>query len=84
MPPYARRMASSLFLVVFLVFAVVGLALFVWWLLVLIEAVRIPSTTWKAAGQEQLIHILLMVFLGIIGTIVYVVVARPKLRAVAA
>lgn len=74
-------MAVSLLL---LIVAVVGLAVFVWWLLMLIDAVRIPSETWRAAGQEQLVHILLMVFLGVIGTIVYVVVARPKLRAVPA
>lgn len=65
-----------------LIFAVVGLALFVWWLVMLIDAVRTPTATWKAAGQEQLVHILLMVFLGVIGTIVYVVVARPRLRAI--
>ena len=74
-------MAVSLLL---LIFAAVGLALFVWWLAMLIDAVRIPSETWRAAGQEQLVHILLMVFLGIIGTIVYVLVAKPKLRAVTA
>jgi hypothetical protein len=71
-------------MLVLLVFAVVGLALFAWWLVMLIDAVRTPTATWQAAGQEQLLHILLMVFLGVIGTIVYVVVARPKLRAVPA
>ena len=74
----ALPLGSLLLLVFFLVF-VVG---FVGWLLVLIEAVRTPTDVWRAAGQEQLVHILLMVFLGLVGTIVYVVVARPKLRAI--
>ncbi len=60
---------------------VVGIAGFVWWLLVLIEALRTPKTQWDAAGQNQLLYVLVMVFLGIIGTIAYVVVARPQLRA---
>ena len=60
---------------------VIGLALFVWWLLVLIEALRTPSSQWAAAGQNQLVYIVLMVLLGVIGTIVYVAVARPQLRS---
>ena len=59
---------------------VIGLALFVWWLLVLIEALRTPTSQWAAAGQNQIIYIALMVLLGVIGTIVYVAVARPQLR----
>jgi hypothetical protein len=62
----------------------VGLAVFVWWLRVLIEALRTPSQQWAAAGQNQLVYIVLMVLLGVIGTLVYIAVARPQLRAVAA
>jgi hypothetical protein len=60
---------------------VAGIALFVWWLLVLIEVVRTPAAQWDAAGQSQLVHVLLMLFLGVIGTIIYLAVARPPLRA---
>lgn len=60
---------------------VIGLALFVWWLLMLIEALRTPTSQWAAAGQNQLVYILLMALLGIIGTIVYIAVARPQLRS---
>jgi hypothetical protein len=62
------------------VIAVVGFALFVWWILMLIEALRTPDSQWEAAGQSQLLYALVMVFLCVIGTIVYVVVARPQLR----
>jgi len=63
---------------------VAGLAVFVWWLRVLVEVVRTPAPAWRAAGQSQLVHVLLLIFLGVIGAIVYVVVARPQLRQVGA
>ncbi len=75
---------ASIALVFVAVFGLLSLAAFAWWLLMLIDAVRTPASAWDAAGQSQLVHILLMVFLGVIGTIVYVVVARPRLRAVTA
>jgi hypothetical protein len=62
------------------IIVVVGAAVFVWWVLVLIEALRTPTSQWAAAGQNQIIYIALMVLLGIIGTIVYIAVARPQLR----
>jgi len=60
-----------------------GLAGFVIWLWLLIDAVKTPASTWDAAGQNQLLHILLMVCLGIIGSLIYYFVARPALKAVA-
>jgi hypothetical protein len=60
---------------------VIGVALFVWWLLVLIEALRTPASRWEAAGQNQIVYIVLMALLGVIGTIVYIAVARPQLRS---
>ena len=62
-----------------LVILVLALASFVWWLIMLIEALRIPSLTWQAADQNQVLYVLLMVFLGVIGTILYMAVARPRL-----
>jgi hypothetical protein len=65
---------------VFVLFLLVSLAFFAWWLVMLIEALRIPAARWSAAGQSQLLYVLLMVFLGVIGTLVYVLVPRPQLR----
>ncbi|QNL93161.1 hypothetical protein H9L21_08385 [Aeromicrobium senzhongii] len=59
----------------------VMVAVFVWWLVILLEALRVPRERWEVAGQSQLIYVLLMVFLGIVGSIAYVAVARPRLRA---
>lgn len=74
----------SLGIIIFLLF-VLGLgfvALSVWWLILLIEAVRIPDAQWAAAGQNKLLQIALMILLGVIGTIVYAVTARPELQRV--
>lgn len=73
-------MAASLFLVVLGLFLLVGVAAFVWWLVALIEVVRVPSTQWEAAGQSQLVHIVLMALLGVLGTLVYWFTARPALK----
>ena len=76
---YGSRMEAGLLVLVLLVF---GVALFAWWLVMLIDALRTPSSTWQSADQSQLLYVLLMVFLGVIGTLVYVVVARPQFRNV--
>lgn len=67
-----------------LILLAIVLAAFVWWLLKLIEALKTPTQQWEASGQSQLVYILLMVFLGVIGTAVYVLVAQPQLRTVGA
>ena len=58
---------------------VASVALFVWWLLVLIQALRVPDHDWAAAGQSKILWVLVMVLLGILGTILYVLIARPAL-----
>ncbi|RJS45943.1 PLDc N-terminal domain-containing protein [Nocardioides cavernaquae] len=63
-----------------LVLLVLMLAFFVWWVLMLIDALKVSDATWSAAGESKILYVLLMVFLGVIGTILYVVIARPKLR----
>lgn len=69
----------ALSLVLLLVLAI-SVGMFAWWLVMLIEALRVPAVRWNAAGQSQLLYVLLMVFLGVIGTLVYVLVPRPQLR----
>lgn len=64
---------------VVILFAAAALALFVWWLLVLIQALRVPDHDWEAAGQSKILWVLVMVLLGVLGTILYVLIARPAL-----
>ena len=65
---------------VFVFLLLVMVPLFIWWVLCLVEAVKVPDSTWAAADQSKLLYVLLMVLVGVLGTIVYVVVARPALR----
>ncbi len=68
-------------LIVFGLVAIVGLAVAVWWLLMLIEALKIPAGQWEAAGQNQILYVVAMFLVGVLGTLLYVFIARPQLRA---
>lgn len=77
------RSGEAFGLVVVLGGLVVGLVLvglFVLWVAVLVQALRIPESTWQAADQSKLVYVLLMVLLGLLGTVLYWLVARPALR----
>jgi hypothetical protein len=56
------------------------LAITVWWLLMLVQALRTPDSAWAAAGQSKILYVLLMIFLGWLGALLYVFIARPALR----
>jgi uncharacterized membrane protein len=60
---------------------VIGFAVTVWWLVMLVEALRTPDSVWTAADQSKILYVLLMIFLGWLGALLYVVIARPGLRA---
>lgn len=72
---------TELFLV--LIALAVFLTPAIWWLVCLVQAVRVPEPQWVAAGQSKVVTILLMVLLGVVGTIVYAVAVRPALRRIA-
>lgn len=67
-------------LLIALVFA---LACGVIWLVYLIDAVKRPDLEWVQADQSKVVYVLLMVFLGLLGTIIYVLAARPALQRAA-
>jgi predicted cation transporter len=66
----------------FVVVLAVGLAVFLWWLSVLIEALKTPVGVWEASGQSQVAYVIVLVALGFIGALVYHFVARPRLSTV--
>jgi len=66
-----------------LVLVVLGLLLGVLWLVFLIDALRRPEGEWQAAEQSQVVFVLLMIFLGLFGTLLYAFIARPALRRIA-
>ncbi|MFE3999862.1 hypothetical protein ACFX43_13815 [Nocardioides sp. YIM B13467] len=72
--------AELAYLVGGMVLLLIGLAVTVWWLLMLIQALRTPDSVWSAAGQSKILYVLLMIFLGWLGALLYVFIARPALR----
>lgn len=59
----------------------VVLAAGVWWLVALIEVCTAPEASWRAVGQSRVAYVLLMIFLGLIGTLIYAFGVRGRLRA---
>ncbi|MBW9209998.1 hypothetical protein KV100_10030 [Mumia sp. zg.B21] len=64
----------------FLAAGVLVAPLIVLWLLALIDALRTPTAQWEQSGQSQVTYIVLMVLLGPIGSLLYLGIARPRLR----
>ena len=50
----------------------------------LVDLVKRPAAVWEEAGHNQLIWALIVIFVGFIGPVLYLVVARPVLEAAGA
>lgn len=70
-------MAIGVLLLVFVVFGIAGFAFWVW---SLVDAIQRPDAEWELAGQSKLVWILALIFVGIIGSFIYLLVARPALE----
>lgn len=75
-------MDVGVFTLLFVTIFALAIGATVFWVIYLVEVVKTPEAQWKAAGENQVLHLVLMLVLGIIGTIIYVVSARPKLQQV--
>ena len=64
---------------IFVVLAI-ALALFVLWIWSLVDALRINDRRWIAAGQSKVLWCVLIALLGALGSLLYLVMARPSLR----
>jgi hypothetical protein len=58
-----------------------ALPLFVFHIWALIDVLRTPQSVWAAAGQNQVLWGIVVLFLSLIGPILYLVIARPQLLA---
>lgn len=58
-----------------------ALPLFIFHIWALIDVLRTPQTVWAAAGQSQVLWGIVVLFLSLIGPILYLVIARPQLIA---
>ena len=91
--PYERvnRMANSQTIVsassfqfpggtlVVLAVIAIGAALWVW---ALIDALRINDQTWAAAGQSKLVWVVVIILLSVLGSILYIAVAKRAIKKV--
>ena len=59
-----------------------ALPLFIFHIWALIDVLRTPQDVWAAAGQNQMLWGIVVLFLSLIGPILYLVIARPQLLAV--
>lgn len=60
-----------------LLFPVVGIGLLVLWIWALVDAIRVPEDSYYNEGNK-LIWVLVIVFTGFIGAIVYLIIGRPS------
>ncbi|MGN6089217.1 MAG: PLDc N-terminal domain-containing protein [Actinomycetes bacterium] len=59
----------------------IGVGMLVLWVWSLVDALRTPDARWRMAGQSKLLWVLLIVFLHVLGSVLYALIARPALRA---
>lgn len=61
----------------------VALASFVLLVMALVDLVRRPADVWAASGQNQLVWALVVIFVGVVGPLLYLIIARPILDGAA-
>ncbi len=54
------------------------------WLVALVDALRRPAPQWQSAGHSQIVWILVILVASFIGSLAYLLIARPQLQAHAA
>lgn len=73
---------AGAFAIVFGIFFLFAIAATVVWVWSIVDAVRFTDQQYDAAGQNKIVWVLILVLLGLLGTIIYAVVARPSLKSV--
>jgi uncharacterized RDD family membrane protein YckC len=59
-----------------LVLALVAAAIWIW---SVVDALRITDQRWAAAGENKVLWVILIIVLGLVGSLLYVVMPRKKL-----
>jgi hypothetical protein len=67
-----------------IVVVLVFLAIMVAWVVALVDAVRRPQAQWEMAQQNKLLFVLLIIFLGWFGALLYAIIPWPQLKVAAA
>ena len=63
-----------------IVFLIAFVAIPIVMFIALVDIARRPRAEWDAAGQNQLMWVLLVVFVTVIGVVLYYAIARPRLE----
>ncbi|HEY6469317.1 MAG TPA: DUF2510 domain-containing protein [Candidatus Dormibacteraeota bacterium] len=66
-----------------ILFSLIWLAAFVYWIVAIVEVARTPDWQFKAIGSEKLVWLLLVIFLGVIGALVWLFAKRSTVLAAA-
>ena len=74
-------MTMTLFAALLGVFAIGGMAFMVW---ALVAILRTEKSAWDASGMVQLVWVAVVLLLPFIGSILFFIIARPKLTALPA
>lgn len=61
-----------------LLFSLVGLGLLI---VALVDLVKRPADVWNRSGHNQIVWALIVVFVGFIGPMLYLLIARPALES---
>jgi hypothetical protein len=73
---YPLGLGFGLFFVLAIVAAPLGLLLWA-----LLDCLQRPDWTYRRSGQDRVVWIIVIAFVGCVGPVVYLLVARPKLAA---
>ena len=73
-----RKMEVGVVAAFIMLFSLVGLGLL---LVALVDLVRRPADVWARSGHSQIVWVLVVVFVGFIGPMLYLLIARPALDA---
>lgn len=73
---YTMNLLFAELLIAPLVLGTVGLLI-----VAIVDLARRPSSAWEASGHNQLVWALVVIFVGFIGPLLYLLIARPALEA---
>jgi hypothetical protein len=68
---------------ILLIIPILWLASLVYWIVAVIEVARTPESQFKAVGSEKIVWLLIVIFLGIIGALIWLFAKRSSVMAAA-
>jgi len=79
--PHDAEVGPAMAFGVFSLLALLAIPLFIFHIWALIDVLRTPASVWEQVGENQILWGVVVLFLSVLGPILYVMIARPKLVA---